>query len=66
MRLMASEDNPFRGGKLWIGGARQAGSLFILAHSGTLYEQLGFGDRRILPDVVSGSSWTNSISRGYS
>jgi hypothetical protein len=52
VRLMASEDNPDRGGELWINGARQPGSLFIRAHSGTMSEQLGLRDESILPDVL--------------
>ena len=30
--IAASQDNPARGGKLWIDGVRQPGSLFLLAH----------------------------------
>jgi hypothetical protein len=30
--IAASRDNPARGGKLWIDGVRQPGSLFLLAH----------------------------------
>ena len=37
--LIASQDNPRRGGKLWVGGVRQTGSLFVRAEGATVYEQ---------------------------
>jgi hypothetical protein len=50
--LLASEDNPPRGGKLWIDGVRQPGSLFLRAHGGTKYEQFLLHDEPKLPPVL--------------
>jgi hypothetical protein len=49
---MASEDNPLRGGKLWIGEARQPGSLFVRADGSTLYEQFRLRVEPRLPTVL--------------
>lgn len=35
--IAASRDNPARGGKLWVNGVRQPGSLFIRAHDARSY-----------------------------
>jgi hypothetical protein len=63
VRVMASEDNPPRGGKLWINGVRQHGALFIRAHAGTIYEQFMLGDsvfwrdHPLVPVIVVGVAW---------
>jgi O-antigen ligase len=49
--LLASQDNPYRGGKLWINGVRQPGSLSIRAHGGTMYQQFRRSESR-LPNVL--------------
>src|SRR5205814_386282 len=50
--LMASHDNPLHGGKLWIGGGRQAGSLFLRAEGGTPYERFRIRVEPSLPGVL--------------
>ena len=49
--LLASQDNPYRGGKLWINGVHQPGSLSIRAHAGTMYQQFRLAESR-LPNVL--------------
>jgi hypothetical protein len=50
--IMASEDNPLRGGKLWIDGVRQPGSLFIIAEGPTPYERFRLHVEPGLPNAL--------------
>ena len=56
--IIASEDNPRRGGKLWIGDVRQPGALFIRASGGTTYQRYRAGAAPGLPAVL----WRRSIA----
>ncbi len=49
--IMASTDNPPRGGALWIDGVRQSGSLYIRAHGAgeTAYERFWLDAKTTLP-----------------
>ena len=63
--ISASEDNPARGGILWIGDTRHTGSLYMKAHGGgeTRYERLGLKlDGRIPPSVSPKAHLTSITS----
>ncbi len=49
--IVASADNPARGGKLWIDAVRQPGSLFLRAEGSTMYERFAATVEPNLPRV---------------